>query len=308
MRPSSTSAVTDRRRAGHDQEDASSRTNLAVLLVVELICALFVVGRPQQPPAGPVPAGPASPSAALPASPSAAMPSSPSSLMPTPTAASTTETLTDGRTVHLIGLGGAHTSALLARIATEMNGAAQAVTAFWGPDWPRDVVIVAAASDAEFGVLAGGGPDIAATTTSERIMFASGAAAMSDASLRIVVRHELFHYASRAETAADAPRWLVEGVADFVGRPPQPRPPDAGNWALPTDADLSAPGPAGSQAYDRAWWFSRFVADAYGTATLRALYLRACGPGHPDAATAVRDTLGVDLPTVLARWRHWLSG
>ena len=77
---------------------------------------------------------------------------------------------------------------------------------------------------------------------------------------------------------------------------------------MPTDADLDAAGPAGSLAYDRAWWFSRFVADTYGTATLRALYLRACGPGHPDAATAVRDTLGADLPTVLARWRHWMSG
>jgi hypothetical protein len=275
MRRSSTSAVTDRRP-------------LAALLVAELICALFVLGRPQPVPAGPEIAAPAS--------------------LTTPTAASTIEMLTDGRTVHLIGLGAARTAPLLARIATEMNDAAQAVTAFWGPDWPRDVVIVAAGSDAEFGTLAGGGPDTAATTTAERIMFAPGAAAMSDASLRIVVRHELFHYASRADTAADAPRWLTEGVADFVGRPPEPRPEDAGDWGLPTDADLSAAGPAGSLAYDRAWWFSRFVAQAYGTTTLRALYLQACGPGHPDAGTAVRDTLHADLPTVLARWRHWMSG
>jgi len=280
MRRSSTSAV----------------TSVAALLVAELICALFVLGRPQPAPAGPVIAAPAS--------------------LTTPTAASTVETLTDGRTVHLIGLGGARTAPLLARIATEMTDAAQAVTAFWGPDWPRDVVIVAAGSDAEFGTLAGGGPDIAATTTAERIMFAPGAAAMSDASLRIVVRHELFHYASRADTTADAPRWLVEGVADFVGRPPEPRPAGVagpatsgpGSWGLPTDADLSAPGPAGSLAYDHAWWFSRFVAEAYGTATLLALYLRACGPGHPDPATAVHDTLHADLPTVLARWRRWLSG
>src|SRR4029077_6575975 len=113
---------------------------------------------------------------------------------------STTETLTDGRTVHLVGLGGSHTGPLLTRIAAQMNDAAQAVTAFWGPDWPRDVVIVAAATDAEFGSLAGGGPDIAATTTAERIMFAPGAAAMSDASLRIVLRPHLFHFASRADT------------------------------------------------------------------------------------------------------------
>jgi hypothetical protein len=254
-----------------------------------LICALLLVGRPQATPPAPVVAAPAS--------------------LTTPSAASTTETLRDGRTVRLVGLGGAHTAPLLARIATEMNDAAQAVTAFWGPDWPRDVVIVAAGSDAEFGTLAGGGPDTAATTTAERIMFAPGAAAMSDASLRIVVRHELFHFASRASTAADAPRWLTEGVADFVGRPPTPRPQDAAGLAeLPTDADLSATGPAGSVAYDRAWWFARFVADAYGTDTLRALYLRACGLSHPDAATAVRDTLGAVLPTGLARWRHWMSG
>ena len=250
---------------------------------------MLLIGRPQAPPANPVVAAPAS--------------------LTTPTAASTTETLDDGRTVHLVGLGGAHTAPLLARIAAQMNDAARAVTAFWGPDWPRDVVIVAAGSDAEFGTLAGGGPDIAATTTAERIMFAPGAAAMSDASLRIVVRHELFHFASRSATAADAPRWLTEGVADYVGRPAAPRPPDAAQLAqLPSDADLNAAGPAGSSAYDRAWWFSRFVAESYGTQTLRALYLRACGPGHPDAATAVRDTLGADLPTVLVRWRHWMSG
>jgi len=249
---------------------------------------MLLVGRPRAGPVNPVVAAPAS--------------------LTTPTAASTTETLDDGRTVHLIGLGGAHTAPLLARIAAQMNDAGRAVTAFWGPEWPGDVVIVAAGSDAEFGSLAGGGPDIAATTTAERIMFAPGAATISDESLRIVLRHELFHFASRAGTAADAPRWLTEGVADFVGRPPTPRPAGAAALAqIPTDADLSNAGPAGSLAYDRAWWFSRFVAEAYGTGTLRALYLRACGPGHPDAATAMRDTLGADLPTVLARWRQWMS-
>jgi hypothetical protein len=283
MRRSTTSAATDRRW-------------LAAILVTELICGLLLVGRPAAAPSHPVVAAPVS--------------------MTTPTAASTTETLNDGRTVRLVGLGGARTAPLLARIAAEMNDAARVVTAFWGPDWPHDVVIVAAGTDAEFGTLAGGGPDIAATTTAERIMFAPGAAAMSDASLRTVLRHELFHFASRAKTAADAPRWLTEGVADFVGRPPTPRPANAaelalgphGSRGLPTDAELSDAGPAGSLAYDRAWWFTRFVADVYGTDTLRTLYLRACAPGHPDAATAVRDTLGSDLPTVLARWRHWMSG
>ena len=287
MRRSTTSAVTDRRRSS--AAHARSRKGLSALLVTELICALLLVGRPQAQPAHPVIAAPAS--------------------LTTPTASSSIETLDDGRTVHLVGLGGARTAPLLARIGSEMNDAARAVTAFWGADWPHDVVIVAAGTDAEFGTLAGGGPDIAATTTAERIMFAAGAATMSDASLRIVLRHELFHFASRAKTAADAPRWLTEGVADFVGRPPVPRPADAAELAqIPTDAELSDPGPAGSLAYDRAWWFTRFVADAYGVDALRALYIRACAPGHPDASTAVRETLGVDLPAVLSRWRSWMSG
>ena len=274
MRRSTTSAATDRRR-------------LAAILIVELICGLLLVGRPQAEPAHPVVAAPAS--------------------LTTPTAASTSEMLDDGRVVHLVGLDGARTAPLLARIGAEMNTAAQAVTAFWGPDWPRDLVIVAAGSDAEFGTLAGGGPDIAATTTAQRITFAPGASGMTDASLRIVVRHELFHFASRTDTAADAPRWLTEGVADFVGRPPQAEPPNAPELArIPTDAELDGPDQSG--AYDRAWWFSRFVADEYGAQTLRALYVRACGPGHPDAATAIRETLGADVPTVLARWRQWMSG
>jgi hypothetical protein len=193
----------------------------------------------------------------------------------------------------------------------QMDDAAAAVTAFWGPDWPREVLIVAAASDVQFATLAGGDADIAATTTAERIMFAPGAVSMSDAALRIVLRHELFHYAARADTAADAPRWLTEGVADFVGRPLTPPSADAvaralgprASWGLPTDAELD--GPDRSAAYDRAWWFSRFVADEYGSSALRALYRRACGHGHPDVATAVRDTLSTDLDAVLTRWRHW---
>lgn len=278
MRRSTTSAGTDRRR---------SRARLAALLITELICALLLVGRSDVP-SGPMLATPAAPVS-----------------LTTPTAAAAVEKLSDGRTARLIGLGGQRTERLLSRIAAEIDDAALAVTAFWGPDWPREVVIVAAATEEQFAAVGGGDSHTAATTTVERIMFAPGAADMSEAALRIVLRHELFHYAARAQTAADAPRWLTEGVADFVARPPVP-PPGEGVAALPTDAELA--GPDRSLAYDRAWWFSRFVADAYGAPALRRLYVRACGPGHPDVATAVRDALGADLESVLAQWRQWASG
>ncbi|WP_166905212.1 peptidase [Mycobacterium sp. DL440] len=223
----------------------------------------------------------------------------------------TSMVLPDGRTARLLALGGPQSSALLQRLAAELPDAAAAVTAFWGRDWPRDIEIAVAGSDQQFRVLAGGAADIAATTTAQRVMFAPGAAGMSPAALRIVLRHELFHYAARSRTAADAPRWLTEGVADYVGRPPAavPGPAQAAALArLPTDADLDTPGAARSLAYDRAWWFSRYVADAYGVPKLRELYLRACGPGHPDVTSAVRETLGADLGAVVARWRRWLTG
>lgn len=219
-------------------------------------------------------------------------------------------TLADGRTVEYSMLG-ARGGALVARISAELDGAVAAVSAFWGADWPRDVDIVLTGTEAQFAALGRGGPDIAATTTAERIVFAPGAADTSDDALRVVVRHELFHYAARSATAADAPQWLTEGVADYVGRPatPRPGPARAAELAvLPTDADLGTPGAARSLAYDRAWWFSRFVADRYGPATLRTLYLAACGTGHTDADAAIRSVLGEPTDRVLTAWRAWLAG
>ena len=253
-----------------------------------MICAVLLVNGPQTVPAGPAVAAPAVIALSAPS----IAPSAPSPV-----------TLPDGRTAQLIDLGAPGGGPLLDRIWTELPGATDAVTAFWGPQWPREVLVAVAGTPDQFATLAGGGTDVAATTTADRIMFAPGAAAMNDAELRMVLRHELFHYAARADTAADAPTWLTEGVADFVGRPVSAAPLPASSRQLPTDAELAAAGPDRSAAYDRAWSFASFVADTYGVDGLRALYVRACGHGHPDFATAVRDALGAELPAVLTGWR-----
>jgi hypothetical protein len=229
------------------------------------------------------------------------------------------------RTLRTTNLGGAPSEALLTRIAADIGGAVEAVEAFWGRDWPRDIDVVVTGSQRQFEAAAGGGPagqwaDIAAIAvadrvdparriaTGQRIVFAPGAAGMSERALRIVLTHELFHYAVRADTAVDAPRWLTEGVADYVARPAAPRPDvPPPPTALPSDADLAAPGPGRSQAYDRAWLFARFVADTHGVPALRALYRAACGVGHTDVPTAVHDVLGTDVAVVLADWRQWLT-
>jgi hypothetical protein len=224
------------------------------------------------------------------------------------------------RRMRPVSLGGARTDPLIERVASELGDAVAAVERFWGTDWPRDIVVVATDTDAEFAAQAHLDPrrqwaDIAAVSVADevdvtrrqasgqRIVLAPGAARMSDQALRIVLAHELFHYAARADTAPDAPRWLTEGVADYVARPPAPLPSGVGrSSALPSDADLDRPGPDRSAGYDRAWWFARFVADTYGADGLRRLYGQACGPGHGDLATAVRVALGTDLSSLQSQW------
>ncbi|MCG5432703.1 hypothetical protein LV457_10435 [Mycobacterium sp. MYCO198283] len=208
---------------------------------------------------------------------------------------------------------------LVGRIRAQFDPAVAAVTAFWGADWPREVAIEIAADDAAFAASAGGPVSrwtgVAAVTladrvdpvgrvaTARRILFAPGAAAMSDTALRTVLRHELFHYAARADTAADAPQWLTEGVADFVARADEARDDEpTGDTAptLPSDAELAGPGR--SAAYDRAWRFACFVADRYGPPALRALYVHMAGPARQPLDAAARDVLHTDAAGLQRQW------
>lgn len=285
---STTPAVTDRLR----------RLNPRWLLAPLAVAALVVIAlgwRTESPPRPPAPA--ATPSPAL--------------------------VVGDGRTVTLLSLGGPETDALLRRVADDIGPAVKAVETFWGTDWSHDIVVLATANQAQFAAQAGAGggarADTAAvavadsvdpatrTVTGQRVVLAPGAAAMNPADLRIVLAHELFHYASRADTALDAPRWLTEGVADYVGRP-APAHPVTGigdGHTLPSDAEFTGSPEQLSAAYDRAWLFARFVADRYGPPALRRLYLRVCGVGHADVPTALREVLGERPDAVLARWRQW---
>lgn len=230
----------------------------------------------------------------------------------------------DGRTLVTENLGAGPGQELLSRVATAMGPATAAVEAFWGTDWPRRIQVTATGSDRQFAELAGGDADVSQwadvaavaiadrvdpdrrVAQGQRIVFAPGAVFMSPSALQIVVTHELFHYAARIDTVPDAPRWLTEGVADFVARPAGNKAPmSAGPVSLPTDAELDAPGPGRVQAYDRAWEFARFVADHFGTSKLRELYLSACGPGHVEPAMAIALVLGVEVPDLLVMWQRW---
>lgn len=235
-------------------------------------------------------------------------------------------TVGDARTVRFVSLGGIRTDALLSRVADIIGGAVADVEKFWGTEWQREIVIMATASPAQFMSQTGLDPrqdwtDIAAVAVADsvdpgrrmasgqRIVFGPGAPDMDAAALRLVLTHELFHFAARADTAADAPRWLLEGTADFVARGGEALPPHtAQSTELPNDASLDVAGDARSAAYDRAWLFTRFIADTYGVDGLRRLYIDACGPGHGDFAVAVERALGTDLIGLRADWARWLTG
>ncbi|CAJ1582197.1 hypothetical protein [[Mycobacterium] wendilense] len=228
----------------------------------------------------------------------------------------------DGRTVTLLSLGGSATDALLDRVAAGLGDATEQVERFWGTDWTREITVVATDSPAQFAGAAPGAPaEMAAVAVADsvdtdrrvasgqRIVLGPGAGRMSDAALRVVLTHELFHYAARADTAPDAPRWITEAVADYLARPAPDAttPPVPAPVALPADSDFESPEPGLSQAYDRAWLFARFVADRHGPAALRELYRRAAGRHMEAVDTVLRDVTGADPGQLLQRWRQWLA-
>lgn len=281
--------------AGTDRRSRPALLGAAFVVVLALALGWFLTSRP-----------------APPAAPATAVASSPALVVG------------DHRTVTLLSLGGPATDPVLDRVAADIGDAVARVEGFWGTDWSHDIVVVATATDAQFAAAAqapGAARDTAAVTVADavdpvahqvsgqRVVLAPGAGRMSAGLLRIVLAHELFHYASRSATATDAPRWLTEGVADFVARPaaavPRGQPVPV---ALPSDAEFTGAGPQLSAAYDRAWLFARFVADRYGVDALRALYQRACGPGHPDPAAAMRAVLDAGPDELLVGWQRWLAG
>jgi hypothetical protein len=225
----------------------------------------------------------------------------------------------DGRTVTALSLGGPATDPVLRRVEAELGSATERIEQFWGRDWAREIVVVATATDAEFAAAAPGAPagmaavavadavdSAAGTVDGQRIVLGPGASRMSPEALRIVLTHELFHYAARAGTATDAPRWITEGVADFVARsgpvPDLPAP-----TRLPSDDDFAATGAQLSTAYDRAWLFARFIADRYGEHGLRELYTAAAGPGHRSTEAALTEITGLRPADLLEQWRAWLA-
>ena len=212
---------------------------------------------------------------------------------------------------------GGHRCARSRRCRPSGERIGRAISRWWPP-----------ATDEQFRAAAGGGPasqwaDIAAVTVADRvdpvdrvavgqrIVFAPGAAGYErKIGLRIVLTHELFHYAARADTALDAPRWLAEGVADFVARPHHRR---AGRCAAGAVDAAVGRRPGHARAAALVGIRPRLVVRPLRRRHLRDgqvarplsghLRSRTCRP----AARRLHDVLGVDPAGLLVRWHQWAA-
>ena len=228
------------------------------------------------------------------------------------------------------------TEGTVRKVSDRLPAAVGAVDDFWGDDWRRRAAVIVTGSTGDFAeltrtesadVTVAAAATIYASTdpagrvvTGQRIVFAPGAAQLSPAALAVVLRHELFHVAARLDTAGDAPLWLTEGVAEYVGRyqasedftdaaPELAAEIAAGDVPerLPTDAEFSVASEQARVAYQSAWSFAAFIADKYGRDKLREVYL-AVARGGSTATTdaALSATLGVAAPRLISDWQKWL--
>jgi hypothetical protein len=235
-----------------------------------------------------------------------------------------------------IVLGHPTSRSLMRRIATSIDAAIPRVTAVWGESWSQRVVALVPSTQEELGRIVGGSGDysqIAAVATAELRDAGSGYHPVGDRIVinpptfaklgslgrRVVLTHEVTHVASRAASGPEAPAWLVEGLADYIGyrgvRVPysasaselrsavrRGHVPDA----LPTEDDFDGNNKDLAQVYEEAWLAVTLIAEQHGRDGLLRFYREV---GRANARpTAVDDAFrrlwGTSLAEFTEQWRH----
>lgn len=227
-------------------------------------------------------------------------------------------------------------AALAKRIGDELDSDVKAVSAVWDQPWSREVAVLVPSSTDELKAFVG--PEfavdsIAAVAVADRVDNAGHTAIgqrvvlnpdnadkMPEASLKVVLRHEMTHIAARGYTVDGTPMWMLEGFANYVGYRDSGISMDVGaadvaelerDGTVPTDlpanGDFAASGDKINLAYDEAWTLTSFIADTFGQHALVTLYLRVAG-GDPkaDLGQQLHDVLGVDKAGLVAGWQDYL--
>jgi hypothetical protein len=234
-------------------------------------------------------------------------------------------------------LGPSNDTALLHTLAGEVDSAVGAVTAVWGRAWSQRVAVIVPASAAEFTALTGSGVrDVSAAAVTEGLDPASGRpygqrlvlnpeqlGTLTPVGRGIVLRHEITHLATATATADITPRWLVEGLADYVGNRGSGQ--DVRTAAaelhvavaggrlpaqLPTDSAFAASGAGLARAYEQSWLACRLIAQRAGQSGLLTFY-RAVGaalaPRAQAVAAAFARVLHESQASFTRQWRAYLK-
>ena len=236
-------------------------------------------------------------------------------------------------------LGHPSSLSLMRRIAIEAAAAIPRVTAVWGRDWPRRVVVLVPSSQHELAQIIDDSSDLSqiAAVASAEVQDCPGPpnpvgyrvainphnwGKLSLLGRQVVLTHELTHVATRAATGSCTPTWLVEGFADYVGYLGSGVPTTvvaqelaadvrAGRVPahLPRDSDFDGDNKRLAQAYEGAWMAMHLIVDRWGERTLVRLY-RTVGTSNDDPsvamADAVKSLLHITFPQFVAQWRAYL--
>ena len=225
----------------------------------------------------------------------------------------------------------------LSSLAAAADAAIPAVSRVWGTDWAMRVAVLVPATPAELDALVGshtstdtqavavtdGVDPVSRQPFGQRLVVVPGALAhLSAVGEQIVVRHEVTHLASAASTGDTTPRWLVEGLAEYVGElaSGQPAHTIAGELraeitsgrvpsALPDDTEFTASTTRLAQVYQESWLACRLIAAKAGVSGLVRFYRlvgTAIAPPEQALAAAFGQLLHETQAVFVAQWRDYL--
>jgi len=138
-----------------------------------------------------------------------------------------------------------------------------------------------------------------------------------------LIRHEITHVAMFDRVGPLTPKWLVEGVAEYVGNAGSRYPAEVlaaeltesvaksgVPETLPTDSDFGLINDAGI-GYNSAWLLCRYIASRYGVAKLLRFHdamgtLTGLDKPGEKLPRALRGVLGTNETTLLAGWRQYV--
>ena len=235
----------------------------------------------------------------------------------------------------VMGLGPA---SLLRGYARDVDRTVPRVDGVWGNLWSRRVLLVVTRTEDEMASLLGGRPatyrQLAAVTRGE-LGAAEGTAAadrvlvnpkayaeLSDVGRRVIMGHEITHVAVRSRTQEWTPKWLSEGLADYVGYLGSGLPTAVIAQELAQDvrkgrapAQLPRNDSFGTtnsrlpQTYEMSWLACKMIVERHGGRDALVEFFRVIGSPGGDASVvdrAFHDVLGTTRAAFTKEWRSYV--